>query len=390
MKSLKVLLCREQDSMPTDIGGRLVIIFFNAMEEFTAKERIVQRFWAIPNLANVFLSKGIFISPAMLHLRDQGLPAPRERFIGFNQLDPATIIPKDMKLPFLYLKILHLFFHIAAGKAYDTGHVRATTLSVAILRTRLEAWKDPFARASVPIYNEEDKESIAKVRCFLFHDAFRIAIDQIVEPESSEDDLSPFLKNDELAPGITVKEFFVLVLADESLYFTLPRSSKHVILFLTNKSLGLTVPCMETAWKSFSASDRIEVMDLLNRSEHSDYLATVLVAPGKRMLAYLLETAVGISTRTLPRLQDLARSMTVKPSEETLGVLANVHESLLDAETESGGPRALVHMYHNLVHEYHRTHYSAQDFLPDMPSELLTHIADFLLSPYFVHKNSIR
>ena len=358
------------------------------LTDLVDNREFIHSIWAIPGLANYFLSPDVLTSLAMIDHKKRNEPPPRVAFLSQNRFDPDSIVPKQLQLPTVYYDAILTFFSISREPDQACPNF-SHSVGAAIVRTQMEGWKCPYVRACVPVYDDEvpqDQAETPTVRSFLFQATFTTELSRrFLLGEGSPADPQ------EIALGLTVKDSLMLLLEDESLLFT----DEQERLFSILQSLafgygapfrGRRQPATKYAWDAFSLEDRLELLEYLNSREMTKVkhkLNTIRNEDGLALNQYL--RLIFGDTSTILKLRALAVGRGRKAhSPQTLVMLHNLYNQLMEARDElSLSPREEVYAYLAVLGQYHEEEHPTEEALPQFPDELQLLVAEFLVKETF-------
>ena len=178
--------------------------------------------WSSPGFGNYFLSKEIFLSPAMKWDKEKGLPPPGK--IPFAQGPDGltrTIITPERRLFQMdgqYCATISLIFMWSCLSCRRWG-----ALVSGIMRNMFDRWTCPYSRASFPhtaAFIFEGEQVYRAVMMGVFVASFA----RPSSPWSSPIRQSQSMREGEFLPGLTLKALLSVTMEDE-VFFMLPKDN---------------------------------------------------------------------------------------------------------------------------------------------------------------------
>ena len=298
-------LCLVQGRGPVNAAAyEFVLLPFNGLWDHKQKQQIIERIWAIPGALNYFLQEDIYISPVMLQRKMNGLAPPEnETFIAHRVKDPVSAHPSDFRLKPPYVQLLEILFSITAtlgmacsdclsenGSTLDSGPRQSSlALCAAVTRIMMRAWADPFARASIPSWEESGSFTRNAMFSEILLGALRRRRDlrhlfgslNEEKKEGFQIVKSSWLREGELAPGMTAKAMLLLLMEDKNIWLTLEQNHSFDLLIRLLVSLDQdndncckSCECveLESSWghKFISPAERLHLLDRLFQEYYWD------------------------------------------------------------------------------------------------------------------------
>ena len=263
---------------------------------------VLDRIWAIPGLANYFLSEDILLSPVMQRLKEVGKPPPpKPQFDGGDVL-PNPRYPPAFQLPLPYTSLIMVFFQISCMFTQDYT-ARNTKIAEAVCKRSMDSWMCQYARISVPtpsLLHKEDKD-LEALGC-----RTRYLTDLVIGFKNQRI-RSGVVNSKEIVPGMTLKQLIQVLMEDELYLFAFPTSTLPALLFLYARTDMF-------AHKAFSAIERLDLLDYYY--EHWNCPARMAEFPAEYD-AFPLKNKLdlwtcfnlmitGFSTKTLLEMYDIA------------------------------------------------------------------------------------
>jgi hypothetical protein len=394
-------LAGQEEDLTLDVHA--LIEYMNTMWEHPLGKNASEIFWAIPGFTCFFLSEDRFLSPSMKQLKlDESPPPPKEVYFKDGTLDTATKQNAAHKLPSHSSMFVFNFLQRSAfsfvgatlerleGGVATRGVVQITGFGAAVERRILESWLCPYSRVSFqagPMSQySDDNASRTSIFETTLTGMFRRPMDGsggFIDPALAAFSSRKWKKPHEVMCGISVKEAFRIFLEDEH-FLPNVHSSGFIGVIHSLDSLYTESKPDEAPWSSFSFADRIELLEFYHEEERfvAAYGET-RTNGGKYVTISLLEywraAVVGFSAKCImgvhDKLVDLSRSgrqVDVKTTE----YIKEKHKTLLDTA------RPTAYEYLNAVEPvYVRRQKLAKEPAQPFPSELVDHIASFLVHP---------
>jgi hypothetical protein len=227
----------------------------------------VEGMWASPGFVNYFLSEDIFLTPAMKLRKDKN-EKPPEQIVFETEMDGLREMTACRERQ-LYLTpatcgmLTSLFLSAASTFTSKTAdgpfmYRYPTALSVAAARHFIGCWKCPYKRSCFPAGATGRNQALFTI--------FQASIDQSNEEGYERSSrIDQWKEKDEILPGLTAKEAAIAFITDKTLLDTLGKQYYVRILDFIfpfgDQKMEKTLT--QGPWKSVSAADRIEVMNIL-------------------------------------------------------------------------------------------------------------------------------
>ena len=217
--------------------------------------------WSAPGFSNYFLSNAPFLSPRMSELKNNGSPPPpSEIFLDFGKVEPTSKIDPSFQFPLPYTKFLQRFGFLVAGVDLEEYPEVALLrpLRLARLKHALSCFVDPYSRLSLPVHVPGFETSDSLVypfhRQISFWHLFSVG----------RDIFHPMLKVGEIFPGVSIKQFLLLLLEEESICFgEVPSWYSDQFYFELADMAEWQADYPEgDVWKGLSIDDRIELLSM--------------------------------------------------------------------------------------------------------------------------------
>ena len=336
---------------------------------------VLQKLWAIPGFACYFLNDQVLLSPEMKRRKELGLPPPKPEKYKFEQrmVDPKTRYDRSYQLLSPYCSIIMSLLSLTAIQADEssgsTGYgtnisEHQGALAAAAIRTGMQLFSCPYTRVAFPACNEYPGG-------WSLRSEFYFMLFQLARPGvniNKNRAIMKWAKPDELAPGLTVKDYCRNLMTDQPFLHALEKqSATRLVLFFHQNGM---MNHEEAPWKFVTPRDRLELLDL-----YHDWEPPSLSMDDPLFPRMFLEIALlGVPTKILLRMHGEMKNMSPPPDDRTIAMVTRNWTTLL------GDSMPLALCWVNMVEKAYEQRMQRAGLTPmTFPEELIQLVAEYAL-----------
>ena len=212
--------------------------------------------WASPGFANYFLSDEVYLSPQLKEMKVNRIPPPpSETFLDFGTVDFQSSHDALLQFPMPYARFLSAFS--LYGMFSETEPLLENPLSLAGARHVMRNWTDDYSRLSYPAYQGPSLCPWYRGKYF-----WGVYSNLTEELKSRRQPCIP-MSEDELVPGLTLKQFLRVLLVDDSSLFDNDKWTQQAVYpdLIYLASCQISDPD-HSVWTCLTIGDRVDLLEL--------------------------------------------------------------------------------------------------------------------------------
>lgn len=216
------------------VSFRFVLNPLKDLHARTSGQGIFFLLWSIPGFAATYLSNEVYLSPAMIERKRQGLEPPPKEEYHLEEALPKEASRYDFawQVPLGYCSFLTGLFQntaseVKSGVTPMPEHL--VSLAAAIIRVNMESWSDPFVRVSYPANYQTGPDWSDRSDTFFWY--------WHLGAQAEERRFIPKLYQ-EVAPGLTFYQMLKNLMEDQPYLYGLHEShfENQILFFLVKRT----------------------------------------------------------------------------------------------------------------------------------------------------------